>query len=316
MSEKIIITGGTGMIGKSILDLVNNENNLMKEKEWIFLSSKDCDLTDLQQVDNLFSKLKPTLIIHLAANVGGLFKNLELKTEMFKDNVRINENVLEMSHKHNIQKGIFCLSSCIFPQNPSKFPMDESILHESEPHSSNKSYAYSKRMLELQCQNYNNQFGRQYICLIPVNLYGPYDNFNLNDSHVIPGILHRLYLAKKNQTNFTVYGTGKPLRQFLFSYDFAKIIIWTLFNYQDTKSIICANEEVSITEVTKIIFQLFNYNLDNLEYDTLKSDGIYKKTVSNSYFKSIYPDFEFTKLEEGLKQTVTWFNQNFDTCRK
>lgn len=167
-----------------------------------FLSYKDCDLTHINKVDKLFNTIKPDVIVHLSANVSGLFKNLREKPTIVKDNVRINENILEIANKYNVQRGIFCLSSCIWKYKPKVYHMDESMIHKSEPHPSNKEYEYSKRMMEMQCRNYNKQYGREYICLIPVNLYGPYDNFNLEDSHVISGLIHKFYNHINNKNPF------------------------------------------------------------------------------------------------------------------
>ena len=311
MQKKIIVTGGSGMIGSCLKDIVINDNN-----NWFFLSSKDCDLTNIDSVNELFTKIQPDYVIHLAANVGGLFKNLRERTKIFTDNIRMNENILEACNNHNVEKGVFCLSSCIFPHKPSKYPMNETMMHESEPHSSNEGYAYSKRMMEMQCRNYNQQYNRKYICLIPVNLYGPYDNFNLEDSHVIPGLIHRLYNAIENNGDFQMYGTGKPLRQFVYSYDFSRIILKTLFEYNDTKSIICCNDEISIKDLTYLISNTMGYDTDKITNDASKSDGCLKKTVDGSYFKKIYPEFKYRSLEDGIKETVSWFKENYDNCRK
>ena len=308
---KILVTGGSGMVGSCLKEICINNNNV-----FIFLSSKDGDLTSLTQTDKLFKKYRPDYVIHLAANVGGLFKNIRDKVDMFKHNVRINENVLEMCNKYNVQKGIFCLSSCIFPHKPSKYPMDESMIDESPPHPSNKGYGYSKRMMEMQCNNYNEQFGRNYICLIPVNLYGPYDNFNLKDSHVVPGLIHKFYKAKKENNIIKILGTGKPIRQFIYSYDFATIILKTLFEYNDKKSIICCNNEISIKELAILIAKIMNYNIQNISYDTSQSDGCYKKTVDGTFLKTIFPEFKYTSLENGLIKTIKWFETNYNTCRK
>jgi GDP-L-fucose synthase len=311
-----VVTGGTGMVGKCLQEIIK-KNKELNENDFIFLSSSDCDLTNITQVEELFKRIKPNYIIHLAANVGGLYKNLREKTQMFKDNVRMNENVLEMANKYNVQRGIFCLSSCIFPHNPSKYPMDESMMHESEPHPSNQGYGYSKRMMEIQCKNYNEQFKREYLCLIPVNLYGPYDNFNLEDSHVIPGLIHRFYKNKQDNSSFQMYGTGKPLRQFVFSYDFSELILKFLFEYSgDKTSIICCNDEISINELTMLISRLSNYDTNKITCDLTKSDGCMKKTVDGSLLKQIYPEFKFTSLPIGLEKTIKWFENNYDQCRK
>lgn len=311
---KIIVTGGSGMVGRCLKDLV--DDNKDEKQKWYFLSSKDCDLTNIDMIDKLFDKIKPKYVIHLANNTGGLYKNLKERVTMFRDNVRMNENILEICNKYDVQKAIFFLSSCMFPHNPSKFPMNELMVHQSEPHPSNEGFAYSKRMMELQCRNYNDQYGRQYICLIPVNLYGPYDNFSLTNSHVIPGLIHRFYKAKVNNENLIMYGTGKPLRQFVYCYDIAKITLRVLFNYNDTKSLICCNDEISIKDLTYLIATLSNCDTDRIKHDLTKSDGCQKKTVNGNLLKDIFPDFRYTALEDGLRQTIEWFNKNYDKCRK
>lgn len=309
---KILVTGGSGMVGKSIKDIISKHNDY----EWIFLSSKDCNLINNDSVNNLFSKIKPKYVIHLAANIGRLFKNIRDNTKIFRDNILMNENILEACNKYNVEKGIFCLSSCVYPHKPSKYPMDESMIHDGSPHSANESYGYAKRMMELQCRNYNTQFGRKYICIIPVNLYGPYDNFNLSDSHVIPGMIHRFYNAKKKNTKFELYGSGTPLRQFIYSPDFAKIILRILFEYIDIKPINCCNDEISIKDLAYLIGDLSDYDNQKIFQNNTKSDGWPIRTISNNYFKQILPNFEFTPLKDGLLKTIKWLNKNYETCRK
>ena len=252
---------------------------------------------------------------------------MDKNVEMFNNNILINQNVLEAAHKYGIQRGIFCLSSCIYPPKPSKFPMDETMIHEGPPHPSNEGYAYSKRMLEVQCRNYNKAYGREYICVVPVNLYGPHDNFSLTDGHLIPMIMHRwkkTHWTKNSKTGsrkkiVRAYGTGTPLRQFLFAPDFAKIIcdVLTGEKYKNTKPLICCNDnELTIKEVVETIADTMNIQRDWIRWDREKSDGCMKKTVSNEKFKSIYPDFKFTNLKDGLKYTYKWFITNYDSIRQ
>ena len=306
---KILVTGGSGMVGSCIKEIVDDQNI------WIFISSKQCDLTNQNEVDNLFKLKKPDYIIHLAADVGGLFKNLSNLSEVFKNNIRMNENVLEACNKYNVKRGIFCLSSCVYPDKPTKYPMNESMIYESSPHPSNEGYAYSKRMMEMQCRKYNEQFGREYICLIPVNLYGPYDNFNIKTGHSIPSMIHRFYISKKNNSSFERYGTGNALRQFLFSKDFAKIILKTLFEYKSLKPINCCDSESSISEVTDLICKYSNFNSKNI-INIDAPDGCLRRTIDNSYFKDVFPNFKFTKLDDGLIETINWFKNNYEQCRK
>ena len=191
---KILITGGSGMVGSCIKDKISNYD----QHNFVFLSSKDCDLRNRYETQCYFQNGNFDVIIHLAANVGGLYKNMNQNIEMFSDNIKINENVLEACYKYNIQKGIFILSSCIYTPNPSKFPMDETMIHEAPPHFSNEGYAYAKRMVEILGKCYKKQYGLNVLNVIPTNIYGPHDNFSLEDGHVIPSLIHRCYINKQN----------------------------------------------------------------------------------------------------------------------
>jgi GDP-L-fucose synthase len=306
---KILVTGGSGLVGKAIQSLEES----FKDHQFIFLNSKMCDLNSFNQTLLLFEQLKPNYIIHLAACVGGLFKNMAEPVKMIEENILINLNVLRAAYSTGVKKMICCLSTCIFPDR-TEYPINESMINNGPPHSSNEGYAYSKRLLEIQCKSYNKQFGTQYICIIPTNIYGPHDNFHLEDSHVIPGLIHRCFLAKENNKPFVVRGTGKPLRQFIYSIDLAKIIMEILLNYNLTESIIISpTKEYSIYSVSEIINSHFN---NKIEFDSGYSDGQYQKTADNSRLLSFLPNFVFTPLETGISETVDWFKNEYLNIRK
>jgi GDP-L-fucose synthase len=308
---KLLITGGSGLIGSAIQKIHKSYNY-----EFIFLSSKDCNLEDFKETDILFNNIKPDYVIHLAACVGGLFKNLKYKVDMLEKNVMINNNVLKCSHKYNVKKVISCLSTCIFPDKTS-YPINENMLHNGPPHNSNNAYAYAKRLLEIQSIAYQEQYNKNFICVIPTNIYGPNDNFSLEDGHCIPSLIHRCYIAKREGTPFKVLGTGKPLRQFIYSEDLAILILWVLEKYNKRDSIILSvnkEDEVSINDIVKQIS--ISYDYDNIKYDKSYSDGQYKKTADNNKLRKIYGKLKFTKIDEGIKNTVDWFIKNYDGCRK
>jgi len=312
MGLKILVTGGTGLIGKAIQKISNNYHY-----EFIFIGSKDCDLTNFDETFNYFNKIQPDYVLHLAACVGGLFKNMNYKVEMYEKNIQINNNVLKSCHLVNVKKVISCLSTCIFPDKTS-YPIDESMLHNGPPHDSNDAYAYAKRMLEIQSKAYQQQYGSNFICIIPTNIYGPHDNYSLEDGHVIPSLIHRCYLNKQNNEKFVVRGTGKPLRQFIYSEDLAKLILWSLEKYNSKDSIIlsvCEKDEISIEHVARLVARNYDYE-DNIIFDDSFSDGQYKKTANNAKLMNLIKDFEFTKIEDGMKSSVQWFIQNYETCRK
>jgi len=308
----ILVTGGSGLVGQALQVIQTNH----PQYKFHFLSSQDADLTNYQQSKECFTKINPQMVIHLAACVGGLFKNMNYKVDMYEKNILINLNVLKICHELKVSKVVSCLSTCIFPDQ-TDYPINEDMLHQGPPHDSNDAYAYAKRMLEIQSKAYQQQYQDNFICVIPTNIYGEHDNYSLEDGHVIPALIHRCYLAKKNKQKFIVRGTGTPLRQFIYSHDLAKLIMWSLLEYQERESIILSvseQEEMSIGDVAKLIAQHFDY-LEQMEFDDSFSDGQYKKTADNSKLKSLYPDFKFTSMEEGLKKSVSWFVDNYPNCR-
>ena len=275
---KILITGGSGLVGKAIQKIANKLYNKNKY-QWVFLSSKDCNLLNRNDVELVWNRENPDIVIHLAANVGGLFKNMNFKVDMYEKNTLMNFNVLQVSHEKNVNNLVCCLSTCIFPDK-TEYPINEKMLHNGSPHFSNDAYAYSKRMLEVHCNAYREQYGRNYRCVIPTNIYGPYDNFNLEDAHVIPALIHRCYLAKLHNNDFMVKGSGKPLRQFIFSEDLAYYILWYTLQYKGIKTMIIANDnEYSIKEIATEISKNFGWE-NRLVFNTI----IFSKTCKCKNF--------------------------------
>lgn len=315
---KILVTGGSGMVGRAISEIVTEYNN---ELEWVFTNSKEVDLRDYNQTLTFLQKCRPTYVIHLAANVGGLYKNMNCKIDMFNDNMLINMNVVKACHKVDIQRMICCLSTCIFPDKVDKHPIVEQMLHLGPPHHSNDAYAYSKRMLHILCNLYNESYNREYICVIPCNIYGTHDNFNLEDAHVIPALIHKAYIAQRDNTDFIIKGSGKALRQFINSKDVAKLCIWLLLNYKETEPVILAPTQVySIADVVDLIRKYTQLSYRQIVYDESYLDGQYIKHVSNHKFMELYrkiekQDYKFIPFEEGLKSTIEWFKNEYDTVR-
>lgn len=308
--EIILVTGGSGLVGNAIREFSMNYS----EYEFIYLNSKILDLRDEKDTIEYFNKVKPTYVIHLAANVGGLFKNMRYKVEMFEDNMRINMNVLKASHLSKVKKVVSCLSTCIFPDQTT-YPIDENMLHNGPPHWSNDSYAYSKRMLEVLSKSYQEEYGDNFICVIPCNVYGKHDNFSLEDGHVIPSLIHRCYLSKRDGTDFVVRGSGKPLRQFIYSEDLARLMMWSLLEYNEKDSLILADEkEWSIGEVAGMIAKAFDME-DRIVFDTSKEDGQYKKTISCKKLCQANTYFTFSNFREKLIEIVSWFHANYGNIR-
>lgn len=315
---KILVTGGTGLVGSALQKIKKD----YPQHLFTFLSSKECDCTLYDKVFEYFFKNKPDVVIHLAANVGGLFKNLHHKVFMFEKNMLINMNVLKVCHDLGVKKVISCLSTCIFPDKTT-YPINEMMLHNGPPHSSNDAYAYAKRMLEVQSRAYREQYGDNFMCIIPTNIYGSNDNYNLEDAHVIPALIHKCFKAKINNEPFVVAGTGKPLRQFIHSEDLARLIMWILDNVENNDSLIISvgeKEEKSIKDVAFEIAKCYQYE-HKLTFDNTKQDGQFKKTADNSRLMKLYREKEgkeyiFKDFNKGIKEAVEWFKINYENARK
>ena len=313
---RILVTGGSGLVGKALQEESDNCSN----HEWIFSDSKQCDLRNFTETVTYLGLKKPDHVIHLAANVGGLFKNLEQNIQMYEDNMLINFNILRACHELEIKNCLSILSTCIFP-NDTTYPINETMLHNGPPHDSNSGYSYAKRMLEIHCGLYNKKYGHNFKCLIPTNLYGKHDNYSIENGHVIPGLIHKCFLeSNANKINkwVNVWGTGQPLRQFLYVNDLARVIIESIENItwqkNNTSLIVAPTEEISILSVSSIIGKEFN--LKNIKLHPEKSDGQYKKTADNSLFKVHFPDFQFTSFEKGIQETCQYFKTNYNDVRK
>jgi GDP-L-fucose synthase len=298
---KLLVTGGYGLVGSHI-------------KSDIKIGS-EIDLTNPHLTYEAFEKHKPTHIIHCAGKVGGLGGNMKYKGEYFYDNIMINTNVIESARKVGVENLVCFLSTCVFPDNID-YPLTEKKIHLGEPHSSNYPYAYAKRMADIQIRAYREQYGLNYVSVIPTNIYGPNDKFSLEHGHVIPMLIHKLFLAKETKCDFTVWGSGKPLREFIYVKDVARLSEWVLNNYNESEPIILSPSfEISIRDLVDLLVNYFNFK-GKVIFDDSKPDGQFRKPSDNSKLMSYLPDFKFTPIEEGLKETVEWFIENYTYARK
>ncbi|KAM8966680.1 GDP-L-fucose synthase isoform 2-T2 [Pelodytes ibericus] len=315
-SKRILVTGGAGLVGKAIERVVADGEG-QPDEEWIFVASKDADLTNAADTKALFEKHKPTHVIHLAAMVGGLFRNMKYNLDFLRNNLHMNDNVLHSAYEMGVEKVVSCLSTCIFPDKTT-YPIDETMIHNGAPHSSNFGYSYAKRMIDVQNRAYHEQHGCKFTSVIPTNVFGPHDNFNIEDGHVLPGLIHKVYQAKLNGTPLSIWGTGKPLRQFIYSLDLARLFIWVLREYNEVDPIILSvgeEDEVSIKQAAESIVTAMDFK-GELVFDSTKSDGQYKKTASNRKLREYLPNFKFTPFIQAVQQTCKWFNENYDQARK
>lgn len=310
--NRTIVTGSNGLVGSQF------------KGDIIQLTSKVCDLRKQNDVNKIFEFYTDSNIqkdysvdkvIHCAGKVGGVKNNMLHKGEFYYDNIMINTNVIEASRVYGIKKLVVFLSTCIFPDKID-YPLTEDKIHLGAPHSSNDGYAFAKRMGAVQIQAYREQYDLDYKSVIPTNIYGINDNFSVENGHVIPSLIHKCYIARENKTDLIVWGSGKPLREFIYSKDIAKLTEWVLNDYKDSSPIILGNSiEISIMDVVDLIVKEMNFK-GNVIFDTTKPEGQFRKPSDNSKLMSYLPDFKFTPIEDGLKETIDWFQNNYKNIRK
>uniref|UniRef100_A0A7S2DYU3 GDP-L-fucose synthase n=1 Tax=Helicotheca tamesis TaxID=374047 RepID=A0A7S2DYU3_9STRA len=313
----VMVTGGSGLVGKAIEMFVKDEKNAKPNETWVFLSSKDGDLRDRKATDAIFEKYKPTHVIHLAAKVGGLFANMAQKVEFYRENVIINDNIMENCRINKVKKLVSFLSTCIFPDK-TKYPIDETMLHDGPPHPSNEGYAYAKRLIDTMSRAYAEEYGCNFTSIIPTNIYGPHDNFSIQNGHVIPGLIHKCYNAKKDNTPFTIWGSGTPLRQFIYSLDLAELTVWVMREYHSPEPITLSVDEaaeVSIKDVALSVAKAMKFE-GEVKFDSDKADGQFKKTACNKKLRKHLPDYKFKSIDEGIQKSVDWFVENYEVARK
>jgi len=299
--KRTLVTGGHGLVGCTI------ESDFKP-------TSRELNLMNFDSISNYLKLHKIDSIIHCAAKVGGIGGNLDAPGEFFYQNIMINTNVLEAARVCGVKKVVSFLSTCVFPAEAT-YPLTPDQIHNGEPHTTNYPYASAKRMVDIMGRAYNQQYGSNFVTMIPCNVYGPNDNFDIRTGHVIPSIIHKCFLAKESGSDLNLWGTGKPLREFIYSKDLGYLARWALENYDDLEPLILSvDEEISIDKVARIICKYIGFDGD-INYSQ-RTEGQHRKPSDNSILKEKVPNFRFTSIEEGLRETIQWFVDNYDTCRK
>ena len=291
---KVLVTGGTGLVGKHLREI---------EPGWKYLGSDDCDLTIIEDVERLLEKEQPDRIIHLAAKVGGILQNISNPADFYDENIRMNTNLLIASKNAGIPRLTSVLSTCMYPDKVDSYPMSEADLHKGPPAASNLSYGYSKRCAAVQIEAYRSQHKLNYNYLVPCNLYGEHDDFeNFEKSHFVTALIKKIIESERlGIQKIELFGTGKPLRQFLYAGDFARIIkrvvrddITESFNVAPPK------QNYSIDQMARMCLEALSKKEWKIEYDSNRPDGQFRKDVDSQKMMHHIPGFAFTSFSEGV----------------
>ncbi|MGY8925469.1 MAG: GDP-L-fucose synthase family protein [Flavobacteriales bacterium] len=307
---KIYIAGHKGMVGSAVWRKLESKGytNLIGE------TSKKLDLRNQQSVFEFYKKEQPEVVIDAAAKVGGILANNDFPYQFLMENMQIQNNLIDGAHKAGIEKFIFLGSSCIYPKF-ARQPLKEDCLLTDSLEPTNEAYAIAKISGVKACQAIRNQYNKQYTSLMPTNLYGYFDNFDLKSSHVLPAMLRKFHEAKQNgHSPVTLWGSGTPMREFLFVDDLAEAVIYALENnLPEYLYNIGTAKEVSIKELAKTIQEIVGHK-GTIIWDNTKPDGTPRKLMDVSKMKEIGWQYS-TELKKGIEKTYKWYLENIDTLK-
>jgi GDP-L-fucose synthase len=320
----ILITGGSGLLGKALNNAAKSQDiscysPTSKELNLLDFGSVKKYLADCECFDGQGIYSKFNYAIHLAAKVGGVKANSNELGSFYSTNININVNFLQACLEHSIPKVVSVLSTCVYPDAPYvSYPLTEDQLHLGPPHDSNFGYAYAKRMLDVQTRAYRKQYGVNYITVIPNNLFGEYDNFHLEDGHVIPALMRKIWEAKlNNKPTVEIWGDGRPLREFTYSGDVARILLKVSEEYNEEQPLNIGNtEEHSISSVAMKLVEFLEYD-GKLVFNTDKPSGQFRKPSSNKRLleKTSWRAEDYTPFDIALKKTCDWFKATYPNVR-
>jgi GDP-L-fucose synthase len=300
--NKIYIAGHLGMVGSAIVRKLKNEgfNN------FIFRSIDELDLTDQAATRNFFEKEKPEYVFLAAAKVGGILANNTYRAQFIYENLQIQNNIIHSSYLTGVKKLLFLGSSCIYPKHAPQ-PMKEEYLLTGELEPTNEPYAIAKIAGIKMCQSYNLQYSTNYISVMPTNLYGPNDNFNLETSHVLPALIRKFHEAKVDNKPFVeIWGTGMPKREFIHVDDLAGACFYLMQNYNENEIVnIGMGEDISIKDLALLIKSVIGYD-GELKFDGSKPDGTPRKLLDVSKLNSLGWKYSIP-LKDGINNTYNWF---------
>lgn len=298
LNDKIFVAGHRGMVGSAIVRRLKE----LGYKNIITITRSKCNLIDQSEVDNFFNKQKPEYVFLAAAKVGGIKANNEMKGDFIYENLMIQSNIIKASKDHNVKKLIFLGSSCIYPKM-SPQPIKEEYLLTGSLEPTNDAYAIAKIAGIKMCQSFNQQYGTNFISVMPTNLYGPNDNYDLNNSHVLPAMIRKFHEAKlEGKDKVEIWGTGTPMREFLYVDDLADACLYLMLNYNDSEVVnIGTGVDITIKDLALTIKEVVDFKGD-IYFNTDMPDGTPRKLLDVSKLKDLGWEYKIS-LKEGIEKT-------------
>ena len=305
MKAKIVVAGSNGLVGKSVLNQLK-----LTSFDYKGITRKDANLLDYNAVLKLIDDLRPSCIIDAAAVVGGIKYNSEFPVKFLSENLEIQNNLMRAAHEVDVEKFIFLGSSCVYPRNCPQ-PIKEEFLLTGSLEQTNSAYAIAKIAGIEMVKSYRKQFGRRWISLMPTNIYGPFDNFDLNHSHVIPALIRKFMDAKKlSSPSVEVWGSGDARREFMFAEDLADAILFTMVNYDENLQLnIGFGYDVSVRELAALIAELTTFSGEVL-FNRNLPEGTPQKLLDSSRLFNMGWKPKYS-LRRGVELTIDWYNKNY-----
>lgn len=318
LNKKIYIAGHTGMVGSAVMREFENHGY----KNLLFKDYPGLNLISQSETNDFFENEKPEFVIMAAAKVGGILANNTYRADFIYDNLMIEANVINAAYRNNVEKLIFLGSSCIYPKMAAQ-PLKEETLLSGYLEETNEPYAIAKIAGIKLCENFYRQYGCNFYSIMPTNLYGPHDNFNLETSHVLPAFIRKFHEAKVNSLeSVTIWGSGKPMREFLYVEDLADAILFLTENIdandlydKDISHInIGSGKDITIDDLANLIAEIVGFK-GNIVHDATKPDGTPRKLMDVSRINKLGWEYK-TDLREGLIKTYKWFQDNIEIRRE
>ncbi len=303
--KRILVTGGAGFLGRQVVDQLTLAG--AKHEKITVVRSKDCDLRSLENCQRAVEQ--QDIIIHLAAHVGGIGLNREKPAELFYDNLMMGAQLIHAAYQAGVEKFVCVGTICAYP-NFTPVPFKEDDLWNGYPEETNAPYGIAKKALLVQLQAYRQQYGFNGIYLLPVNLYGPEDNFDPRSSHVIPALIRKVHEAQqKGETKISVWGDGSPTREFLYSTDAARGIVMGSQFYNDPEPVnLGTNYEISIRDLITLICELMDFD-GEIVWETDKPNGQPRRCLDTERAKQAFGFTAQVDFKQGLKNTIDWYRQ-------
>lgn len=310
MFRKILVTGSSAVTGTAVKAVQGDH----PDSEFVFVTSRDCDLTDSAATLRLVREVGADAILHLAAVSGGIGLSLHHQASMLRDNALMTFSVLEAARLAGVSKVLMTLTTGMYPPD-APLPLREESIHDGAPHGSNYGSSFAKRLIEPAVRAYREEYGLKVVGVIPNGIFGENDNFNFDDAPMLPALIRRFYENRHSDQPIVIWGDGSPLREYTYSKDVARAFLWVLHNYDDSQVLNTGTtEEHSIRDIAFMIADIMGVDRGRIAFDTSKPNGVFRKNCDNSRFVGL-SGFRYTPFRDALENTIRWFADAYENDR-